>query len=102
DGSRRHENESSLHLLTSCAVAWNRPRHFAQSPCCRRERKQFFFFRFPSSGPRLFEGSQQRGATARPRAAVSVNGGVFEREPAGRGCGIFLGAAEGIRLAPYA
>ena len=67
--------------------------------CRRRERKQFFFH-FSSSGPRLFESSQQRGATARSRVVVSANGGVFEREPAGRGCGIFLGATEGIRLSP--
>src|SRR5262249_17254674 len=34
-------------------------------------------------------------------AAVSTHGWIFEREPAGRGCRIFLGATEGIRLSPH-
>ena len=90
---------SALHLPAGCAAAWDCPRQFARSSCCRRERRQLFF-RFSPSGPRLFESSQQRGATARSRVVVSADGGVFEREPAGRGGGIFLGAAEGIQFSP--
>ena len=49
------------------------------------------------AGARIFEGRKQRGATAGSTVAVSPDGAVFEREPAGRGRGVFLGAAEGIR-----
>src|SRR5262249_44916935 len=51
---------------------------------------------------RLFESSQHCGAAAGSRAAVSAHGGIFERESAGRGYGVFLGATEGIRLGPDA
>ena len=90
-------HRSALHLATGWSAAWDRPRPFARSFCRRRERKQFFRH-FPSSGHRLFESSQQRGAAARSRVVVSAHGRVFEREPAGRGRGIFLGATKGIRL----
>src|SRR5262245_27430785 len=93
-------HRSARHLPAGWAATWDRPRRFVQNFCWWRERKQFFFH-FSSSGPRLFESRQQRGTTARSRVVVSVNGGLFEREPAGRGCGIFLGAAEGIRLSPH-
>src|SRR5262245_9126860 len=83
-------------LTAAALLLGTAPRHFARGSCWWRERKQFFFH-FSSSGPRLLEGRQQRDAAARSRVVVSANGGLFEREPAGRGCGIFLGAAEGIR-----
>src|SRR5215467_8874039 len=94
-----HENESVLHLPTGYAAAWDRPRYFARSSCCRREWKQLFFY-FSSSRPRLFESGQQRGATWRSTVGISAHGGVFERELAGRGRGILLGKTEGIRLSP--
>src|SRR5262245_57774053 len=83
-------------LTAAALLLGTAPRHFARGSCWWRERKQFFFH-FSSSGPRLLEGRQQRDAAARSRVVVSANGGLFEREPAGRGCGIFLGAAAGIR-----
>src|SRR5262249_39544176 len=92
-------HRSARHLPAGWAPTWDRPLRFVQNSCWWRERKQFF--RFLPSGPRLFESSQQRGAAARSRAVVSANGGLFECEPAGRGCGIFLGAVEGIRLSPH-
>src|SRR5262249_32007086 len=92
-------HRSARHLPAGWAATWDRPLRFVQNSCWWRERKQFF--RFLPSGPRLFESSQQRGAAERSRAVVSANGGLFECEPAGRGCGIFLGAVEGIRLSPH-
>src|SRR5262245_44732245 len=93
-------HRSARHLPAGWAATWDRPRRFVQNSCWWRERKQFFF-PFSSSGPRLFEGRQQRGAAASFGVVVSANGGLFDRKPAGRGCGIFLGAAEGIRLSPH-
>src|SRR5262245_57046906 len=74
---------SARHLPAGWAATWDRPHRFIQNSCWWGERKQFFFH-FSSSGPRLFEGSQQRGTTARSGVVVSANGRVFERKPAGR------------------
>src|SRR5712692_2012443 len=53
-----------------------------------------------SPGTRILESCKQRGTAARSTIAVSAYGAVFEREPAGRGCGVLLRAAEGIRTSP--
>src|SRR6267143_3136947 len=53
-----------------------------------------------SPGARVFESCKQCRTTERSAAAVSAYGAVFEREPAGRGCRVFLRAAEGIRASP--
>src|SRR5260370_7199049 len=56
--------------------------------------------RLRSPGTRIFESHKQRGTVAGSTVAVSAYGAVFERKPAGRGCGGFLRAAEGIRTSP--
>jgi len=53
-----------------------------------------------SIGTRILEGRKQRGTAARSTVAVSAYGPVFEREPAGRRCRVFLRAAAGIRTSP--
>ena len=54
--------------------------------------------RSPRAG--VFEGRKQRGAAKRPAVAVSTDGGVLERKPAGGGRRVFVRQVEGIRGSP--
>src|SRR5712691_10001494 len=75
------------------------PRQAASNTCWPRSRESRSG-QLRSPRTRIFEGRKQRGAAARSTVAVSAYGGVLEREPAGRGCRVFLRAPEGIRASP--
>src|SRR5713101_1958809 len=75
------------------------PSQPARNTCSPRSRESRWD-RLRSPGARVFESRKQCGATERSTVAVSAYGAVFERELAGRGCRVFLRAAEGIRASP--
>src|SRR6266568_5387219 len=75
------------------------PRQAASNTCWPRSRESRSG-QLRSPRTRIFEGRKQRGTAARSTIAVSAYGGVLEREPAGRGCRVFLRAPEGIRTSP--
>src|SRR5260370_36143343 len=75
------------------------PSQPARNTCSPRSRESRWD-RLRSPGARVFEFRNEWAATERSTVAVSAYGAVFERELAGRGCRVFLRAAEGIRASP--
>src|SRR6266481_269688 len=96
---RKGNANENLRLPIGCAAAWDRPGHPTHPGCRRRERSQLLCG-LSSPGTRILESRKQRGTSEGPTGAVLAHGAVLEREPARRGCGVFLRAAEGIRSSP--
>src|ERR1700676_4209110 len=86
-----------IYIVGRAAGVRSLPSHVAMSTCWPGSREsRSGQLRPPRT--RIFEGRKQRGAATRSTVAVSAYGGVFEREPAGRGGRVFLRAPERIRI----
>jgi len=90
----------NLGLLNGCTVAWHGSLYCFAPRLLPQTRNRTTFFRVSAPRARIFESCKQRGAASRSTIVVPAHGAVFEREPAGRGRGVFLRAAEGIRTSP--
>src|SRR5229473_5811582 len=98
--SRKEPIHANRYLFVGClAGVRSLPGQPARNTCWPRSRESRWD-RLRSPGARVFESRKQRGTTERSSIAVSAYGAIFEREPAGRGCRVFLRAAEGIRAPP--
>src|SRR6266852_2847108 len=91
---------ANRYLFVGCAAGVRSfPRQAASNTRSPRPRESRWG-QLRSPGTRILESCKQRGTAARSTIAVSAYGAVFEREPAGRGCRVFLRAAAGIRTSP--
>src|SRR5712691_2376249 len=98
--SRKEPNYANRYLFVGClAGVRSLPSQPGRNTCWPRSRESRWD-RLRSPGTRVFESRKQCGTTQRSTVAVSAYGAVFERELAGRGCRVFLRAAEGIRASP--